>query len=119
MGKEIATFAAMFILWFAVGMWHGGALEVHHGFGSYSLGIHCAGRSGRAAVEKAEGMVPGDGQYKVVCSLAADSDLFTGQRQLCFFQGKQLLRTACTATDRCLRTSIRKSSGTVPCCLWG
>lgn len=62
------------------------SLEVHHGFGSYSLGIHCAGRSGRAAVEKAEGMVPGDGQYKVVCSLAADSDLFTGQRQLCFFR---------------------------------
>lgn len=31
-------------------------------------------------------MVPGDGQYKVVCSLAADSDLFTGQRQLCFFR---------------------------------
>lgn len=94
------------------------SLEVHHGFGSYSLGIHCAGRSGRAAVEK----------LKAWCRVTDNTKWFALWQQIrtfllvsasFVFLGQAALRTACTATGRCLRTSIRKSSGTVPCCLWG
>lgn len=117
-GKKLATFAAMFILWFAVGMWHGGAWKFIMGSGLIHWAYIVLGEAGEPLWKK----------LKAWCRVTDNTKWFALWQQIrtfllvsasFVFSGQAALRTACTATGRCLRTSIRKSSGTVPCCLWG
>ena len=51
-GKKIATFAAMFILWFAVGMWHGGAWKFIMGSGLIHWAYIVLGEAGEPLWKK-------------------------------------------------------------------
>ena len=51
-GKKLATFAAMFILWFAVGMWHGGAWKFIMGSGLIHWAYIVLGEAGEPLWKK-------------------------------------------------------------------
>lgn len=90
--KAATTFLAMLILWFTIGYWHGGCVDVYHRLRSAALVLYRFRQADGAAVCKVESLFSYRKGKERIYPVSARAHLFPCHDRTCLFQKRRRFR---------------------------